>query len=251
MSAKKAAPVWIYGINAVLAMIELAPEKIARIRIAQDSNNSRLSSLRQAAEARGIHYDVKPAQSLHQTVGDHAHQGVAALCSLPEYLGEHDLARLCADTAVFLVLDRVTDPVNLGACLRNAGAFGATAVVVPAGHTAQLTPAAVKVASGAVGRTPIVRVGNLSRAILSMKKSGVWMIGTFADAGQPLCKTDCRRPVAFVLGAEDKGLRRRISVLCDYRVSIPLPGKVESLNVSMASAICLYEMRRQRLHQPP
>ena len=243
---KQEAPVWIYGINSVLALIESHREGVIRVHTAEGGRNPRLESVRLAAQRNAIPCSVKPAQAFDRLVGEFAHQGVMSLCKLPEYLGERDLESLCGGKGIFLLLDQVTDPANFGACLRNAEAFGATAVIVPSKHASQLTPAAVKVASGAVGRIPIVRTANLSRAITRLKKSGVWVVGTFADDGQELSGIDCRRPIAIVLGGEGSGLRRRTAELCDYRATVPLPGKTESLNVSVASAVCLYEIRRQR-----
>ncbi len=244
--AKEEAPVWVYGINSVLALIESHRDGVIKVCTVQGSKNPRLSSLRQAAEHNGIPCDTKSLRDFDQLVGESAHQGVISLCRLPRYLGEQDLEHLCGDEATFLILDRVTDPVNLGACLRNAEALGVTAVVVASNNASRLTPVAVKVASGAVGRVPIVQIANLSRAITRLKKTGVWAIGTFVDDGQDLSTVDCRRPVAIVLGAEGSGLRKHIAELCDYRATIPLSGKTGSLNVAVASAVCLYEIQRQR-----
>ena len=249
MSSRKA-QVWIYGVNAVGAIVETCPETIVKLCAAGRPNNPRLSRLHKQALKAGVACSFVAGQAVDRLVGNGVHQGVAALCVLPECLGEQDLKPLCAppgaDELLFLILDCVTDPVNLGACLRSAEVFGATAVVVPSDKSARLTPAAVKAASGAVGRVPIVRASNLARAITLLKKEGVWIVGAWAQAEQPLHKIDCRRPVAFVLGAEGAGLRRRTAGLCDHFAAIPVRGRVESLNVSAAAATCLYEAGRQR-----
>ena len=243
---KEDAPVWIYGINSVLALIESHREGVIGVYTVQGGKNPRLSTVRQAAKRNDIPCHTKPMQAFERLGSEFAHQGVMSLCKLPEYLGERDLEDLCDDKGIFLILDQVTDPANFGACLRNAEAFGATAVIVPSRNTSQLTPAAVKVASGAVGRIPIVRTPNLSRAITALKKSGVWIVGAVIGAGQELSGIDCRRPIAIALGAEGSGLRKLTAESCDYRATIPLAGKTGSLNVSVASAICLHEIQRQR-----
>ena len=245
-AAASDAPVWIYGANSVRAILKSRPRDVVELCLAEHKGNPRLARLREEAEAAGVACTVKPLRTIEGLVGDRGHQGVAALCRLPVCLGERDLAALCVGAPAFLILDRVTDPANLGACLRSAEACGATALVVPANNAVGLTPAAVKVASGAAGRVPFVRVSNLARAIGMLKEQGVWIVGTAADAEQRLCEIDCRRPVAFVMGAEGAGLRRRTTALCDHLAAIPMCGQAESLNVSAAAAICLYEMRRQR-----
>ncbi len=244
------APVWIYGINSVLAMVEAHPAAVYEIRVAERIRNARVLQLCAAARAMDIVCREQPAQAFERFAAGRGHQGVAALCRLPAYLGERDLGPLCAepcnDAPAFLILDRVTDPANLGACLRSAEVCAATAVIVPSSNAAELTPAAVKAASGAVGRVPLARVPNLARALGLLQRRGVWIVAAQTGAERRLCEVNCRRPIAFVLGGEGAGLRRRTVELCDYSAAIPMQGKVESLNVSTAAAICLYEMRRQR-----
>lgn len=240
------APVWIYGANSVHAVLKSRPRDVVEVCFAERKDNPRLKRLREEAEAAGVTCTTKPARAIERLTDDRNHQGVAALCRLPVCLGERDLAALCTGTPAFLILDRVTDPANLGACLRSAEACGATAVIAPSSNAAALTPATVKVASGAAGRVPFVRVANLARAVGLLKERGVWIVGAAADAGRRLCEINCRRPTAFVMGAEGAGLRRRTAALCDHLAAIPMCGQAESLNVSAAAAICLYEMRRQR-----
>ena len=243
-------PVWIHGINSVLAMVESHPEAVLEIHLAGQPGNRRLSEIRAAARAAGIACAGKSAGAPERLGVGRGHQGVVALCRLPACLGERDIEALCDGTPAFLVLDCVTDPVNLGACLRSAEACAATAVIVPARNAAELTPAAVKVASGAVGRVPLVRVPNLARALGLLKRRGVWVVAARADAGQQLREVNCRLPTAFVLGSEGFGLRRRTVEACDASAAIPMRGRVGSLNVSAAAAICLYELRRQRDRVP-
>ena len=239
-------PIWIYGIHSVLAMINSQPRSLLEVRLVEGKSNPRLHQLMRAAQAADIRCRFDPVQVLDQLADKRNHQGVAALCRLPACLGERDLRPLCAGTPIFLILDQVTDPLNLGACLRSAEAFAVTAVVIPTDHSAELTPAATKAASGALGRVPLVRVANLARAMTLMKKHDVWMIGTCADAERPLFDIDLCRPVALVMGAESSGLRRRTADLCDDFGAIPMTGRVESLNISAATAVGLYEIKRQR-----
>ena len=240
------APVWIYGVNSVFAMLESRPEAILEVYISERKDNWRLSEIGAAAHAADIACTEKPAQALEKITSGGSHQGVAALCRLPACLGERDLKSLCEGAPVFLILDGVTDPANLGACLRSAEACAATAVIVAASNTAELTPAAVKAASGAVGRIPLVRLPNLARAIGLLKQEGVWVVAVHANADRQLREIDCCLPTVFVLGGEGTGLRRRTAELCDASAAISMRGRVENLNVSVAAAICLYEMRRQR-----
>ena len=242
----KDSSIWIYGINSVSSMLELHPERITEIRIAKYSSNPRVIKLSEIAQAAGITCKMTSLQAVEQLAAERGNQGIVALCKLPDCLGERDLKPLCDEKSAFLILDRVTAPFNLGACLRSAAVCAATAMIVPSNNSAELTPAAIKVASGAVGYVPLVRVANLSRAIILLKKLGVWIVGLSTDAEHCVSDIDCRRPTAFVMGAEGAGLRKRTIDLCDYRARIPVYGKVESFNVSVAAGICLYEMRRQR-----
>jgi len=163
-------------------------------------------------------------------------------------LTEPDLEDLLS-TAIdplFLILDQVQDPHNLGACLRSAAAAGASAVILPKDRSAALTPAARKVAAGAAEVVPVIRITNLSRCIKTMQQYGVWVVGTAADADATIHSVDLRGPMALVLGGEAGGLRRLTAENCDVLASIPMTGAVESLNVSVAAGVCLFEAVRQR-----
>jgi 23S rRNA (guanosine2251-2'-O)-methyltransferase len=168
---------------------------------------------------------------------------------MPAARSESDLEALIAgiDGAPFLlILDGVTDPHNLGACLRSADAAGAHAVIAPKDNAVGLTPVAVKVASGAAESVPFVQVTNLARTLDRIKERGIWLIGTADDADATLYETDLQGPLALVLGSEGKGMRRLTRERCDLLLRLPMLGRVESLNVSVTAGICLYEALRQR-----
>ncbi len=177
------------------------------------------------------------------------HQGVAARVAIPAALDEHTLERLLSrlsEPPFLLILDGVQDPHNLGACLRTADAAGVHAVVAPKDHSVGLTPAVCKVASGAAGRVPYVQVTNLARTLKGLQQQGIWLVGTAGEAQSSLYETDLTGPLALVMGGEGKGLRRLTRDHCDLLVSLPMRGAVESLNVSVATGIVLYEALRQR-----
>ncbi|WP_455198376.1 23S rRNA (guanosine(2251)-2'-O)-methyltransferase RlmB, partial [Kaarinaea lacus] len=178
------------------------------------------------------------------------HQGVVASAIAPRVLSESELDTLLdklTDPPFLLVLDGVTDPHNLGACLRSADAAGIQAVITTKDRSASLTPTAVKVASGAAQTVPFVQVTNLARCLRNLKDRGIWLAGLDGEAEQSLYDTDLSGPLAIVMGAEGKGLRRLSREHCDYLARIPMAGTVESLNVSVATGVCLFEAHRQRL----
>lgn len=238
---------WIGGIHAVDAVLRATPEKISRLCFARERGDKRLSSLMTLADSSGVAYERIAANQLESRAGEN-NQGVAALAMLPGCKPESDLKNLCqkSELPLFLVLDQLSDPRNFGACLRTAEACGVTAVVVSSARSPQITPVVLKSSSGAAARVPVVRVGNLVRALKDMKSRGVWMAGLGGDAADDLYQLDCRRPLAYVLGAEGTGLRRLTRENCDHYVRIPMCGAAESLNVSVAAAVCLYEAVRQR-----
>jgi 23S rRNA (guanosine2251-2'-O)-methyltransferase len=184
---------------------------------------------------------------LHALVGHDRHQGVVAL--VDDSMAQLTLADVLdglAEPPLLVILDGVTDPHNLGVCLRSTDAFGAHAVVVPKDRAVGVNATVAKAASGAADTVPVVSVTNLARAMRELKERGVWLIGTDADASESIFGAELSGPLAWVFGAEGSGLRRLTRELCDRMVSIPLQGSVGSLNVSVATGICLYETRRQR-----
>jgi len=237
------------GINAVEALLDTAPERVVRIWLAQ--RNPRLDALADQAETHGVPIERCRPQALDRISDGARHQGIAAEFQPTAPLGEADLdavvERRGADT-LLLLLDQVQDPHNLGACLRSAAAAGADAVVIPRDRAAALTPATRRAAAGAAERVALVEVANLARAIERLQRAGVWCIGLAGEAADSLYSMQLDGALALVLGGEDKGLRRLTRERCDALAVIPMPGGFESLNVSVAAGIALFEALRQR-HQ--
>ena len=181
--------------------------------------------------------------------GEKNHQGVFARCSQVPTYGEADLEALVNNKQgdlLLLVLDGVTDPHNLGACLRTANAAGADAVIVPKDKSAALNATAIKIACGAADTTPLIKVTNLSRTLKDLQQSGVWIYGTAGEASNSVYQTSFAGHVAIVMGAEGEGMRRLTREGCDHLIHIPMAGAVSSLNVSVATGVCLFEVVRQR-----
>ncbi|OBS08725.1 23S rRNA (guanosine(2251)-2'-O)-methyltransferase RlmB [Acidihalobacter prosperus] len=237
----------LHGINAVESALRNDPERIKVVWLDAARDDHRLRTLAVLAEAAGIAVQRTSKKALDRRAPDARHQGVVADYQPPPAPSEGDLLDLveAAREPLLLVLDGVTDPHNLGACLRTAAAAGALAVVAPRDRAASLTPAARKAASGAAERLPFVPVTNLVRTLEALKSRGVWVVGTAGDAGQSLYEQDLRGARAIVLGAEGEGLRRLTREACDHVVHIPMRGGVESLNVSVAAGVCLFEAVRQ------
>lgn len=241
---------WIYGVHPVLAAIAAHPDQLLELWVDRHRRDARVGTVAARAGEQGIRVQVVGAEALTRRAGSEHHQGVVARVR-PLSLGdEGDLGRLLGvsgqGTPVILVLDGVTDPHNLGACLRTAEAAGASAVVLPRDRAAPITPVVRKVSSGAAERIPICTVTNLARALRQMRDGGLWIYGMTQEAGRCLYELELCGPVALVLGAEGEGLRRLTREHCDELVSLPMAGEVESLNVSVAAGVCLYEAARQR-----
>ena len=241
-------PETIYGLHAVRALLERHPERVLNVRLAQQREDPRAREIEALAQHAGRPMQRVDMHSLRKELGDVAHQGVAAeIISLPPWSEDELLEALqSAPTPLLLALDGVQDPHNLGACLRTADACGALAVIVPRDRAAQLTPAVRKVAAGAAETTPVVAVTNLVRTLKLLKEAGLWIVGADAAAPKPARQVDLKGPVVLVLGAEGSGLRQLTRQNCDFLVSLPQRGAVESLNVSVAAAMLLYEALRQR-----
>jgi 23S rRNA (guanosine2251-2'-O)-methyltransferase len=240
---------WLFGIHAVEGALARDPSAIVELVIARDSRNPRVHALAEQARAQGLKPQAQPAQALDRLAEGGRHQGVAARVRLPEALHEDDLDALVADAgprALLLVLDGITDPHNLGACLRSADAAGVTAVVLPKDRSAGLTPAARKIAAGGAESVPMVRVTNLARTLKSLQAAGVWTVGLAGEAEKTLWQLDLGGPLAIVMGSEGEGLRRLTREHCDHLARLPMLGSVESLNVSVATGVALYEALRQR-----
>jgi len=237
----------IHGFHAVAARVRHDPKSIDEIWIAADRHDGRMRDLVHLAEGRGVRVIPLDSARLDGMAKGVRHQGViASVPAQQKFLTIDDVLDALTEPALLLVLDGVTDPHNLGACLRVADAAGAHAVIAPKDRACGLNATAIKVASGAADTVPYLVVTNLARALREIKERGIWTIGADGDSGKPLYAIDQKGPTAWVLGAEGEGLRRLTRETCDELAHIPMSGTVESLNVSVASGICLFEARRQR-----
>lgn len=239
----------VFGLHAVQALLKSAPHRILELRVQKGRQDQRLQKVLQAAERNAINPIAVTRPKLDALVGDENHQGVVALCQPGETHDEAFLYRLLEglDRPPFLlVLDTITDPHNLGACMRTAEAAGVDAVIAPKDKAVGLTATARKVACGAAEVLPFVPVTNLARTLKKLQELGVWLIGTAGEASQSVYQADLRGPLALVMGAEGTGMRRLTREHCDGLINIPMAGEVSSLNVSVATGVCLFEAVRQR-----
>lgn len=241
---------WLYGINAVEGQLLAEPESVVELWIESGARNPRLDKLVSLGGKHQLRAQRASSSELTHKVGSDRHQGIALRYRVAEPLGESDLPALCAaagSKALFLVLDGITDPHNLGACIRSAAAAGATAVVFPKDKSASLTAVAHRASAGTAARMPLAQVTNLARALELLKESGVWCYGAAGEGTSTLYQTDLRGAVALVLGSEGEGLRRLTRERCDGLVRIPMAEGIESLNVSVAAGVMLFEAVRQRI----
>ncbi|XPP73637.1 23S rRNA (guanosine(2251)-2'-O)-methyltransferase RlmB [Serratia liquefaciens] len=238
----------IYGIHAVKALLDNDPQRFLEVFILKGRDDRRLQPLIAELEATGIVIQVANRQWLDEKVEGAVHQGIIARVREGRQYQENDLPALLesVDTPFLLVLDGVTDPHNLGACLRSADAAGVHAVIVPRDRSAQLNATAKKVACGAAENVPLIRVTNLARTLRLLQEMNVWIVGTAGVADHTLFQSKMTGPMALVMGAEGEGMRRLTREHCDELISIPMAGTVSSLNVSVATGICLFEAVRQR-----
>ena len=239
-----------YGIHAVDVILRRSPERIISLSIQSDRNDKRIQGLLSLAQNQGVAVDRVTKADLDEMVSER-HQGVVAVIKPRKAdggLSERDLSSYLKgiDCPLVLVLDGVTDPHNLGACLRSADAAGVAAVIVPKDNSAELNAVARKVASGAADVIPLVRVTNLARTLRSLKELGIWIVGTTGEADTLVYDQDLSIPTALVMGAEGPGMRRLTTEVCDFLVKLPMAGDVSSLNVSVATGVCLFEAVRQR-----
>jgi 23S rRNA (guanosine2251-2'-O)-methyltransferase len=239
---------FVYGLHAVDAVLERAPERLLELWLAEPRDDARIRDLKERAQAAGVAVQTAGSAALARLVGDVAHQGAVAAIRPLRPLDEHDLSAALGQIRcpLLLVLDGVTDPHNLGACLRTADAAGAHALIIPKDRAAAVDGVVRKVAAGAAEFVPVASVTNLARTLDALKERGIWVVGTDGGAKQTLYAADLNRPLALVLGAEGGGMRRLTRERCDFLVRIPMAGQVESLNVSVAAGVALFEARRQR-----
>ena len=252
------APKVLFGFHAVGVRLRTAPQSVLEVHVDTSRRDARMRQFIERATEAGVRLLESDGLRLAKLCGSHGHQGVAArvreiaqIHSLDEVLENLEAAQSALPAAerappLILVLDGVTDPHNLGACLRVADGAGAHAVIAPKDHAAGINATVAKVASGAAETVPYFMVTNLARTLNELKERSIWVVGTSDSAARTLYQADLRGPVALVLGAEGAGMRQLTAKTCDELVSIPMRGAVESLNVSVASGICLYEAVRQR-----
>ncbi len=239
---------WLYGIHAVAAVLEHRPGDVAAVYLFADARGSRLEQLAGRCRDLGVTVHSVDRRRLDRLVGGAVHQGVVAQVRAPGMLGERDLEQLVVevDRPLFLVLDEIQDPQNLGACLRSADGAAVTGVIIAARGGAGLTPAVWKASSGAVERTRLIRVAGLGKALTVLASAGVRLIGLSDAVQTPYYDIDLCAATALVLGSEGRGLRHRIAQQCHQLVSIPMRGYCTSLNLSVAAGVCAYEALRQR-----
>jgi 23S rRNA (guanosine2251-2'-O)-methyltransferase len=239
----------VFGIHAVAALLERDPDSVQALMVLQGRADERLSRLLVQAGKCGIGVQTVARKELDKLVRGQ-HQGVVALVEVASQLGEGDLDdlldRLGTIPPFLLILDGVTDPHNLGACLRSADAAGVHAVIIPKDKSASLNATVRKVACGAAESVPLISVTNLARTMEWLQQRGIWITGAAGEADKELYQTDLKGPMALVMGAEGSGLRRLTREHCDQLVRIPMAGAVSSLNVSVATGVCLFEVVRQR-----
>lgn len=242
----------LFGLHSVQAALDYSPKKIHKAWVDSGRQDKRLTQAIDDLLALGIEPEKVDRKRLDRLADNNNHQGIVIEVEMPGELSESDLKTAVenlSETALFLVLDNVQDPHNLGACLRTADAAGVQGVIITKDNATGITPTVCKVASGAAETVPVYQVTNLSRTLRWLKGEGLWIMGAAGETAQTIYKTDFTVPMALVVGAEGKGLRRLTKEQCDVLVSVPMLGQVESLNLSVATGVLLYEAVRQRLLQ--
>ncbi|QIL90422.1 23S rRNA (guanosine(2251)-2'-O)-methyltransferase RlmB [Microbulbifer sp. SH-1] len=244
----------VYGLHAVQALLKSAPQQVQELLLLRGRKDQKLQKIIRQAEQNDIVIRYVDRRALDEKVGDDGnHQGAVAVCAgETKVYDEQYLKALLqqledkGETPFLLILDGVTDPHNLGACLRSAEAAGVHAVIAPKDNAAGLTPVARKVACGAAEVLPFVPVTNLARTMQMLQQAGIWIFGTAGEAEQDVYQSKLTGPIAIVMGAEGPGMRRLTRENCDHLIKIPMAGEVSSLNVSVATGVCLFEAVRQR-----
>lgn len=240
---------YIYGLHSVQALLKSAPQRVLEVFMVQGRNDQRLSKILSSAQSNEISCKIVDRKKLDEMVADENHQGVVAICTPGETHDEKflfDLIDSLNEPAFLLILDGITDPHNLGACMRTAEAAGVHAVIMPKDKSAGLTPVARKVACGAAEVLPLVPVTNLARTLKKLQEKGIWLFGAAGEAETSVYQANLSGPIGILMGAEGDGLRRLTQETCDHLMNIPMAGTVSSLNVSVATGVCLFEAVRQR-----
>jgi len=241
----------LFGFHAILARLRADPQSVLEVFLDESRHDARIRDLAAQAERAGVKVFKVPTRRLDGFYGGGRHQGVVARVEVktPSHSVDEILEN-AKGPPLLLLLDGITDPHNLGACLRVANAAGVHAVIAPKDRAAGISAAVSKVASGAAEATPYVMVTNLARTIDELKERSIWVVGTDERAGQSLFEANLPEAIAWVLGAEGEGMRRLTREKCDLLVRIPMAGEVASLNVSVAAGVCLFESVRRRLPKP-
>ncbi len=241
----------IFGMHAVFSLLENNRDNIEEVLL-QDNykKNKNLTSIFNIAKEHRIRVTIVPRKKLDDLCSKANHQGVVCLTSKPQnQYSENDLESILENIdgqPFLLILDQITDPHNLGACLRTAAAAGVQAVIAPKDGSASLTSVAAKVSCGAADTLPYIQVTNLSRTMKMLQERGIWITGTSLDTETSIYDADFKGAIAIVVGSEGSGMRRLVKENCDFLVKIPIPGEMESLNASVATGVCLFEVVRQR-----
>lgn len=240
---------YVYGLHAVTAMLQHAPKRVKHLQLARGRVDARVQEVLNLAQQSKVSIQHHSPEELDKLADGGVHQGVIAVVTPSQLWSEEMLGHLLdglEGVPLLLVLDGVTDPHNLGACLRSADAAGAHAVIIPRDRSAGLSPTVRKVACGAAETVPLVAVTNLARTLKQLQQRGLWVVGTAGEAEQLLYEVDLKVPSVIVMGAEGSGMRRLTREHCDYLAKLPMGGAVSSLNVSVAAGVCLFEAVRQR-----
>ena len=238
----------VFGLHAIQTLLKSAPQRINELLVLEGRHDQRLQKILQAAARLEIQVRQVGRKELDK-LADGNHQGVVAMSVPGQLHDEKFLYQMLAESDAvpfLLVLDGITDPHNLGACLRTAEAAGIQAVIAPKDKSAGLTPTVRKVSCGAAEVLPYIPVTNLARCLKKLQELGMWTVGTAGEAQQSVYETDLRGPLALVMGAEGEGMRRLTRECCDSLVNVPMAGEISSLNVSVATGVCLFEAVRQR-----
>lgn len=239
----------IYGLHAVSSLLAKHPERVQKLHVQKGRDDKRMQAIISVAKDHGVIVEYVGKDKLDTLSEEHNHQGIIASCSPSESYQENDIPSFLeglTKPAFLLILDSVQDPHNLGACIRTADAAGVDMIIMPKDKAVGITPVVRKVACGAAETLPVVSVTNLARTMRLLQDAGIWLYGAAGEAEADIYNTDLTGPIAVVMGAEGKGLRQLTRQHCDGLIRIPMAGSVSSLNVSVATGVCLYEVVRQR-----
>ena len=236
----------IYGIHPVLECLKSGARSVEKIYIQKTASSRIVSEIVHLCRQKGIPVRFEPGAYFERQTNGASHQGVLAVCSAQKYKDIEDIFESLSACPTLVVLDSIEDPRNLGAIIRTCAASGVEGVILPKDHSTGLTSTVAKTAAGALDHVQVVRVSNLVAAMKEIKEKGIWIVGVESEQKKQYDELDYQMPLALVFGNEGKGIRRLVRETCDFLVSIPTPGKIHSLNVSVAAGVVLYEVLRQR-----